>query len=139
MVEEYKRGRSKPITIDGVYYKSRVAACEAYGITYNSVLNRVRKTGMSWEEAISKGESLFSVTVFGDRYRSTTEFCHITGLCIPTARKYIKNVTSDEDISAILELYYNFVVNGEMKHKEFKSKVDKIRSKYNLPTLWPTY
>ena len=69
MVDEYKRGRSKPITIDGVYYKSRVAACEAYGITYNSVLNRVRKTGMSWEGAISKGESLFSVTVFGDRYR----------------------------------------------------------------------
>lgn len=137
-----KRGRGSgaaiPITINGVHYESKCAACEANNISYMGALHRVLNEGMSWEEAISRGEfGSNSIEVFGDKYRSVTEFCQITGLCIPTAMKYIRKIEKPEDKSKILEFYYKYTVEHSISRTELRSNIDAIRSKYNLPTLWP--
>lgn len=49
------KGKREPCVVDGVTYPSRGAACHAYGVRYVSVHSRMRREGLSFEEALSSG------------------------------------------------------------------------------------
>ena len=49
------KGKREPCIIDGVTYSSRGAACKAYGVKYVSVHSRMKRDGLSFEEALSSG------------------------------------------------------------------------------------
>ena len=121
--------RAKPITFDGVEYKSVRECCLAVGIDYDKVINR--KTiykGKTYEEIIREyleGVCTTRIVVNGKVYNSMSQYCKSEGIDA-SLFSYLKNKHKDKSLEDITEMIKTdaygtlVVINGVKYHSVMK-------------------
>lgn len=118
--------RNKAVTIDGVTYASRTAACRELNITYDYVVKRMQQKKESFEDAVvamlrnrgdRNGQRLGqkkTVSYAGTEYRSLRALCNSLGIKYTTIVDRVTRGKSIEDaIAESLNPHNTVTVNNK--------------------------
>ena len=138
-----KKGSRQPVTVNGVLYPNKHAACSEAGISYKAVMRYVTNKNCSFEDAINYYLSLGSDIIrnrpvqvkIGDKiFPSIKECCIRYGISIEGVREYMKNhdCSIEDAINHVREMKHNRTVlfNGK-RYKTILACCKDLRIEYS--------
>lgn len=110
-----------PVVVQGVQYRSKKAACEAYGIPVSTVSNRMMHLGLSLEEAILFTSHSSDSKVSGINVQAKRVICD--GVEYESLRSFARTIGAS--LSHVSALYNSGVAPEEIADKYKTGKVIK--------------